>query len=68
MSADEKPPWKRKNPRQRSVKLTPEQKAFARASAQRAGRRYPNLVDNMRAAKWRPGSTRRVRPDDPAAD
>lgn len=45
-------PWKRKNPNKgRSKKLTPEQKAFAKASAERAGRRYPNLVDNMRATK-----------------
>jgi hypothetical protein len=64
MADDEKPPWKRKNPRKRSGKLTPEQKAFARASAQRAGRRYPNLVDNMRAANWRPRPAKRVRPDD----
>src|SRR5262245_30107573 len=46
-------PWNRKNPKKasgRSKKLTPSQKASAKASAKRAGRPYPNLVDNMRAA------------------
>jgi hypothetical protein len=33
--------------------LTPEQKAKAKASAKKAGRKYPNLVDNMNAAKRR---------------
>jgi hypothetical protein len=32
-------------------KLSPAKKASAKASAKRAGRPYPNLVDNMRAAK-----------------
>lgn len=32
-------------------KLSPTKKASAKASAKRAGRPYPNLVDNMRAAK-----------------
>jgi hypothetical protein len=31
--------------------LTPAQKAAARRRAAEAGRRYPNLVDNMWAAK-----------------
>lgn len=46
-------PWKRKNPQAakgRSKHLTPSQKAEAKASAKRAGRKYPNLVDNMRVA------------------
>lgn len=33
--------------------LSPEQKASAKAAAKKAGRTYPNLVDNMRAAKRR---------------
>jgi hypothetical protein len=46
------PPWKRPNPQQgASKKLTAAQIAAARARARRAGRRYPNLVDNMWAAK-----------------
>lgn len=32
-------------------KLTPKKKARAKAMAKAAGRPYPNLVDNMRAAK-----------------
>jgi hypothetical protein len=47
-------PWKRQNPRKKagkqSTKLTPAQKARAQHRARRAGRRYPNLVDNMRVA------------------
>lgn len=43
------------NPRPKSLgkpkTLTPEQKAKAKAAAKKAGRRYPNLVDNMRAAR-----------------
>ena len=50
-----KPPWKKPNPRKKSgrksVKLTAEQKDAARARAKRAGRRYPNLVDNMWASQ-----------------
>ena len=44
------PPWKRKNPRPRAAspsKMTADQIARARVRAARAGRRYPNLVDNM---------------------
>jgi hypothetical protein len=45
-----KPVWKSKDPTKSDKKLTPAQKAGAKASAQKAGRPYPNLVDNMRAA------------------
>ena len=34
-----------------SQKLSPAKKASAKASAKRAGRPYPNLIDNMRAAR-----------------
>ena len=47
-------PWKRSNPRKRAGKkskhLTSAQKSAAKARARRAGRPYPNLVDNMRMA------------------
>lgn len=45
-------PWERK-PAQPAAgtKLTPANVAWARARAQAAGRRYPNLVDNMAAAR-----------------
>ena len=49
-----KAPWDRSNPRKKAGKaskhLTPAKKKAAKASARRAGRPYPNLVDNMRAA------------------
>jgi hypothetical protein len=66
-------PWKRPNPRKRvgrqSRHLSVAEKAAAKASARRAGRRYPNLVDNMRmaarktkkSAKKRSGSLRPTR-------
>ena len=46
------PPWKRKSsPRGKSMPLSELQKAAARQRAEAAGRRYPNLVDNMWAAR-----------------
>jgi hypothetical protein len=44
-------PWDRPNPKKKSTPLSGSQKAKAKASAKKAGRPYPNLVDNMRAAK-----------------
>lgn len=44
------PPWKRPAPPKSSTPrpgLSPWQKAAARQRADEAGRRYPNLVDNM---------------------
>ena len=59
-----KPPWKKKNPRKTagksSRKLSSGQKDAAKKRAKRAGRRYPNLVDNMWAAQ-RGKSSRRGR-------
>ena len=48
-----KPVWEKPRPKSlgKSKKLTPAQKASAKAAAQKAGRPYPNLVDNMRAAQ-----------------
>lgn len=47
-----KAPWDRAKPkRTRSTKLSAADKKKARSRAKRAGRRYPNLVDNMNAAK-----------------
>ena len=54
--AAQQPPWKRPRPKTgASQKLTEAQKAAARKRAEQAGRRYPNLVDNMWAAKRKPG-------------
>ena len=60
-----KAPWKRSNPRKRAGKaskhLSPAKKAAAKASAKRAGRPYPNLVDNMRMAKKSKATKKTVR-------
>ena len=48
-----KAPWEKPRPASAGApkKLTPKGKASAKAAAKKAGRPYPNLVDNMRAAK-----------------
>ena len=49
---EKKPPWKKPNPKKgKSTKLTESQKEEARDRAAKAGRRYPNLVDNMAVSK-----------------
>lgn len=54
MARSPRTPWKRPNPRKRASKgskrLSPAGKAAAKVRARRAGRPYPNLVDNMRMA------------------
>jgi hypothetical protein len=70
MAKTPRAPWKRPNPRKRAGKtpkpLSPAKKAAAKASARRAGRPYPNLVDNMRMAakksssKKKPAKNKRV--------
>jgi hypothetical protein len=46
-----KVPWNRDAPAKAGhVGLTPAGRAAAKKAAKRAGRPYPNLVDNMRAA------------------
>lgn len=47
----EKKVWDTKNPKKKSDKLTTEQKSEAKARAKKAGRPYPNLVDNMAVSK-----------------
>lgn len=46
-----KPIWEKKNPKKKSKKLTSAQKAQAKARAKKAGRRYPNMVDNAAVAR-----------------
>lgn len=47
-----KAPWKKPAPKKAShTKLSPADKSKAKASAKKAGRPYPNLVDNMKVAK-----------------
>jgi len=57
-----KPPWKKNNPRKKSgaksTKLSAEQKEAAKTRAAKAGRRYPNLVDNMWASQRGKASTK----------
>jgi hypothetical protein len=48
------PPWRRPRPPGPKAALTPAQRAWAEANAQRHGRRYPNLVDNMAARRQPP--------------
>jgi hypothetical protein len=47
------PVWDKKRPKAlgKPKALTPAKKAAAKSAAKKAGRRWPNLVDNMRAAK-----------------
>ena len=52
-------PWERKSTKPAvGIKLTPANIAWARARAKVAGRRYPNLVDNMAAARRQAEQTR----------
>jgi hypothetical protein len=46
-----KPVWETKNPKKKSTKLTPAKKVAAKARAKKAGRPYPNLIDNMAVAR-----------------
>ena len=43
--------WETKNPKKKSTKLTDSQKAAAKARAKKAGRPYPNAVDNIAVAR-----------------
>lgn len=58
-----KEPWERENPRtasgQDSKHLSAAQKASAKRHAKAAGRPYPNLVDNMQAAKASAGKVKK---------
>jgi hypothetical protein len=65
MARTPRAPWKRPNPRKRAGKksrhLSPAKKSAAKARARRAGRPYPNLVDNMRmASKTKKKSARKT--------
>lgn len=46
-----KPVWDKPSPKEKSKKLNPAQKAKAKAKAKKAGRPYPNLIDNMAVAR-----------------
>jgi len=59
-------PWKNPRPKTagRSV-LTPANLAWAKARAKAAGRRYPNLIDNMAAARRQRAAARGPASDHP---
>ncbi|QNP41761.1 hypothetical protein [Lysobacter solisilvae (ex Woo and Kim 2020)] len=56
MTKRKPPPWRQPNPRKGKPArpLSESQKAAARQRAEAAGRRYPNLVDNLWAARLPP--------------
>jgi len=43
--------WDKPNPAKKHKKLSPAKKAAAKAAAKKAGRPYPNLIDNIRMSK-----------------
>lgn len=49
--ATSKKVWDKPNPKRKSKPLTASQKAAAKARAKKAGRPYPNLIDNMAVSK-----------------
>lgn len=51
MYADGGQVWDTPNPAKKHKTLSPKAKASAKAAAKAAGRPYPNLIDNMRAAR-----------------
>jgi hypothetical protein len=52
-ASDKKKVWEEPRPKSlgKPKALAPKKKAAAKAAAKKAGRPYPNLVDNMRAAR-----------------
>lgn len=49
--SEKKAVWEKENPVMHHKHLTDAQKTEAKARAKKAGRAYPNLVDNMAVAK-----------------
>jgi hypothetical protein len=47
--------WDKPNPKKKSTPLSSSQKASAKARAAKAGRPYPNLIDNMAASRMKKG-------------
>jgi hypothetical protein len=55
-TTNQKAPWKKAAPKKaHHTKLDAQDKAQAKRSARKAGRPYPNLVDNMAAARKKKG-------------
>lgn len=53
MATARKAPWNKSNPKPKAArkKLSAAQKAKAKSRANKAGRPYPNLIDNMAVKK-----------------
>jgi len=49
--ATKKQVWDKPSPKAKPKKLSSKAKSKAKAMAKAAGRPYPNLIDNMRAAR-----------------
>jgi hypothetical protein len=55
-------PWEHAAPKTaHHSRLTPAKKAAAKRAAKKAGRHYPNLVDNMRQAAKSTGTEKKTR-------
>ena len=69
--SDKKAVWEKKNPVTEHKHLSPAQKETAKKRAAKAGRRYPNMVDNMAVAKGggttTPASKKKAAAKKPAA-
>lgn len=46
-----KPVWEKKNPKKKSTKMKPAQKAAAKRFAEKTGTPYPSLVANLHGMK-----------------
>lgn len=68
-AANPQPIWKRTRPKSlgKPVPLTPKQKAAAKKRAAAAGRKYPNLVDNIAAARMENPTVKKPTPAQLAA-
>lgn len=51
MAAKKREVWNTPSPNKESKPLSPSQKRSAMESARKAGRPYPNMIDNINAAK-----------------
>lgn len=62
-----KPPWEKKNPKKNTtkMKMTPAQIEEAKERAKKAGRPYPNLVDNMAVTRKNTKVSKEISGEDP---
>ncbi|MEO7413860.1 MAG: hypothetical protein ABIZ81_10925 [Opitutaceae bacterium] len=64
MATHRTPPWEKPKPKTQTKKksLTAENLQWAKARAKKAGRKYPNLVDNLAASRRQLEQQARPRP------